>query len=324
MYNQGSVVGRINPAFSGPQDEQDQLDKPMGQSVQPPYYPNVGYQVPRANLNPIPSGYPNQPYGAPGGPQGPYAQQSYSGMSAFPQRAQLGHTEVTVQPAVFMTSMSPAAPAPVYMCYSIFTMLCCFLPLGSAAVACSCTVLGDQASAGEQSSTSSIEDTSTSADLLKATLEMEVIGDVPGESSTSISTDGSYSSGSSDLETSGGVSSSEDSEKVDLLAELQAAAMQPAIKPSLMQMLTASSVCWLVQRFPNLGNTCYMNSVLQCLLTVSPVPGRCTFPAGTLRALADLHMTRLTGNDKNLKAKDTHEFLMVCLAHLKEEGGLLA
>ncbi len=134
MYNQGPIVGRINPAFTGPQDEQDQLDKPMGQFVPPPNYPNAGYQVPRANLNPIPSGYPNQPYGA------PYVQQSYPGMSVFPQRAQLGHTEVTVQPAVFITPMSPAAPVPDYMCYSIFTMLCCFLPLGSAAVACSCTV----------------------------------------------------------------------------------------------------------------------------------------------------------------------------------------
>ncbi|KAL0180686.1 hypothetical protein M9458_023092, partial [Cirrhinus mrigala] len=62
-------------------------------------------------------------------------------------------------------------------------------------------------------------------------------------------------------------------------------------------------------------------------------------------ALTDLHMTRLTGNDRNLKAKllytvkrciesrhpdflgdhqqDAHEFLMVCLSHLKEEGELL-
>ncbi|KAL0183608.1 hypothetical protein M9458_019304, partial [Cirrhinus mrigala] len=58
-----------------------------------------------------------------------------------------------------------------------------------------------------------------------------------------------------------------------------------------------------------------------------------------------LHMTRLTGNDKKLKAKllstvkacietrhpdflgdhqqDAHEFLMVCLSYLKEEGELL-
>ncbi|KAK2874661.1 hypothetical protein Q8A67_021814 [Cirrhinus molitorella] len=95
--------------------------------------------------------------------------------------------------------------------------------------------------AGEQSSTFSIEDTSTStdsraSDLLNETLEMEVIGDVPGESSTSTGADGPSSSPESkpsDLETSGGftststvgVSSPEESEKIDLLTELQAAAL---------------------------------------------------------------------------------------------------
>ncbi|KAK2874664.1 hypothetical protein Q8A67_021817 [Cirrhinus molitorella] len=66
--------------------------------------------------------------------------------------------------------------------------------------------------AGEQSSTFSTEDTSTStnsraSDLLNETLEMEVIGGVPGESSTSTGTDGPSSSPEgkpSDLETSGG------------------------------------------------------------------------------------------------------------------------
>ncbi|KAK2870192.1 hypothetical protein Q8A67_024584 [Cirrhinus molitorella] len=278
--------------------------------------------------------------------------------------------------------------------------------------------------AGEQSSTFSIEDTSTStdsraSDLLNETLEM-VIGGYGGCTSTSADDSSLSPAGKlSDLETSGGftstsavgVSSSEESEKIDLLAELQAAALledaagdqtisdadldcilsvlasmkvqsnglsqaeilqliqsspqqnQIKIKHSsgsimeddveLADVVTTSSPTKIKHLgFPNLGNTCYMNSVLQCLLTISPFRDdllsqreRWNDGSTMLRALTDLHMTRLTGNDKNLKAKllstvkrcietrhpdflgdhqqDAHEFLMVCLAHLKEEGELL-
>ncbi|KAK2874656.1 hypothetical protein QQF64_003385 [Cirrhinus molitorella] len=139
MYNQGPPVGRINPLFTDPQDEKDKSNKfRMGQPLPPPYYPNTGFQVPRVELYPNPSGHPNHPYGASGGPQGPYAQQSLPGMSPYPQGGYAGHTGVTVQPTVFMSPMPPAAPLPDYMCYSIFTLLCCCCPLGIAATVCSC------------------------------------------------------------------------------------------------------------------------------------------------------------------------------------------
>ncbi|XP_077070816.1 synapse differentiation-inducing gene protein 1-like [Siphateles boraxobius] len=75
----------------------------------------------------IPAGYPpsfpSQPV-----PQGPYAQGPYPGQSM-----------VSVQPAVLVTAAPLANPEPDYLCYSIFTMLCCCLPLGFAALVFSCS-----------------------------------------------------------------------------------------------------------------------------------------------------------------------------------------
>uniref|UniRef100_A0A8D3BS27 Uncharacterized protein n=1 Tax=Scophthalmus maximus TaxID=52904 RepID=A0A8D3BS27_SCOMX len=41
---------------------------------------------------------------------------------------------VTVQPTVYLTQGPLAEPVKDYLCYSIFTMLCCCLPLGIAAL----------------------------------------------------------------------------------------------------------------------------------------------------------------------------------------------
>ncbi|XP_016394099.1 proline-rich transmembrane protein 1-like [Sinocyclocheilus rhinocerous] len=74
-----------------------------------------------------PAGYPpsipSQPV-----PQGPYVQGPYP-----------GQTVVAVQPAVFVTAAPLANPAPDYLGYSIFTMLCCCFPLGIAALVYSCS-----------------------------------------------------------------------------------------------------------------------------------------------------------------------------------------
>ncbi|XP_058637676.1 ubiquitin carboxyl-terminal hydrolase 37-like [Onychostoma macrolepis] len=92
-----------------------------------------------------------------------------------------------------------------------------------------------------------------------------------------------------------------------------------------------------------------MNSVIQCLLSVSPFredllsqQENHTDSATLLRALTDLHMSRMDSSDSDLKEthlakvksyieshfpvfkgrcqQDAHEFFMACLSRLKEES----
>lgn len=85
----------------------------------------------------------NQPPGA-GNPPPVYQDNPAGYLTSFPgpsaQGLIPGQSVVAVQPAVFVTATPLANPAPDYTCYSIFTLLCCFLPLGTAALVYSLSV----------------------------------------------------------------------------------------------------------------------------------------------------------------------------------------
>ncbi|XP_026227078.1 proline-rich transmembrane protein 1 [Anabas testudineus] len=135
--------GAPPPEFSGEKSS-------MGQAPPPPYYdnPNPGYPQPGPGYPPQPQGYPppGQYMGAGYGQQPPPMGQQYGGQP----------TTITVQPTVLMTRTPLAHPVNDYLGYSIFTMLCCCLPLGIAALIFSIFTreanrVGDQAEAERSS-----------------------------------------------------------------------------------------------------------------------------------------------------------------------------
>ncbi|XP_051920838.1 proline-rich transmembrane protein 1-like [Hippocampus zosterae] len=108
----------------------------MGQAPPPPYQDNSypGYPQPGPGYpQPGPGGYPPHPQGSAYPPNygaAPYGQQQYTAGQQYPPQ----QTTVTVQPAVFVTRGPLENPYNDYLGYSIFTLLCCCLPLGIAAL----------------------------------------------------------------------------------------------------------------------------------------------------------------------------------------------
>ncbi|XP_041649947.1 synapse differentiation-inducing gene protein 1-like isoform X2 [Cheilinus undulatus] len=94
----------------------------MGQPAPPPYQDSPHPYQQQLGYPPQQPGYPPQGFGAPPQQYGGYGQ-------PFP-----GQQTVTVQPAQYVTQPQPEHPINDYLCYSIFNMLCCCLPLGVAAL----------------------------------------------------------------------------------------------------------------------------------------------------------------------------------------------
>ncbi|XP_057690546.1 synapse differentiation-inducing gene protein 1-like [Corythoichthys intestinalis] len=137
---------------SGPQKEWTNEKSSMGQAPPPPYNPQPGYPQPGPGfLQPASGGYPAYPnesaYPPPYGGAA-YGQQQYTVGQQYPPQP----ATVTLQPTVFVTRSPLENPVKDYMCYSIFTLLCCCLPLGIAALVYSintreANLSGDQMSA---------------------------------------------------------------------------------------------------------------------------------------------------------------------------------
>ncbi|XP_028281130.1 proline-rich transmembrane protein 1-like [Parambassis ranga] len=110
---------------------------PMDQPAPPPYNPYQGYSQPVPGYQPPPQDFGQPPqYGTAGYGQQPYPMgqpyptgQPYLAGQMYPPQP----NTVTVQPTVFV-AQPLANPVKDYLGFSIFTMMCCCLPLGIAAL----------------------------------------------------------------------------------------------------------------------------------------------------------------------------------------------
>ncbi|KAL0984985.1 hypothetical protein UPYG_G00151450 [Umbra pygmaea] len=123
-YPQSSNVG-----FTAPTGYPTAAGYPQGYGGQPQFVP-----VPGAPYGqPYPQGqYPQGQYPPGQYPQGQYPQGQYP-QGQYPQ-GQGPQSTITVQPTIFVTQGPLVHPLPDYLCYSIFTLLCCCFPLGIAAL----------------------------------------------------------------------------------------------------------------------------------------------------------------------------------------------